>query len=499
MTTELPHSTPTERQGRDGNGRSILVLGMHRSGTSALTRVLNLLGADLGSELLRPGFSNEKGFWEHRAAYEHNDRLLLGLNRSWDDVRPLPDAWLERPIARDIRAQLVDEMRADFASSGLWAVKDPRLCRLVPLWSSIVTEIGASPVAVLVIRHPAEVARSLMARNEMSFEHGCLLWAMYMLEAERDTRAMPRCAVTYDQLLGDWSSVAERIRQELGVPLQVSESRVAQVDGYLDRGERHHRADDAEDTLPSWVERLYRCFNEVAAGRGGWDAVEEAGREAVSISRHFASYTERLIVGVDMVDRHRDRLMKPNLEELLRQWAEESVHERAAARQLMLQRISDLEGAVFEREARLRDAKHDVDVARLEFQSRALQFEERDRAAEESRRDAQATIELLQKQASDGEALCTKLQSDLDSAAQELVQLREALQAAEARRAEAERRAVAMHAEADAHLDLLMMAKDLHAREVEAIKLEFEAMRGSATPAPLYRLFRAVTGKGTAK
>jgi hypothetical protein len=519
------------------NGRSILVLGMHRSGTSALTRVLNLLGADLGSELLKPGYSNEKGFWEHRAAYEQNDQLLLSLNRSWDDVRPLPEAWLEQPRTQEIRMRLVDAMRSDFATSGLWAVKDPRLCRLVPLWASVVAETGATPVAVLVVRHPAEIARSLMARNAMSFEHGCLLWAIYMLEAERDTRGMPRCAVTYDQLLDDWSTVATRVRHELAVPLQAPEACSAQVDSYLDRGERHHRADKSADAVPSWVERLYRCFIEVAEGRDRWGAIEEAGQDPIAIARHFASYTERLIVGVDMADRQCGRLMQPDLEEFLRQWAErtdatigskleavqalaeESVQEREAARRLMLQRIADLEGAVFERDARRREEEANSAAAiadleeRLLHQQNAAEALTRDlearsnefaRLAQERLQEAQATIEALERRVADGDAVRAELQASLTGLMSELADVREQLRAADLRRIEAERRAAQTQADADRHLDLLMSAKDDHAREVEALNARI-AMCTEASSAPkpasgfISGRLQAVTRKGKTK
>src|SRR3546814_15012580 len=69
----------------------ILILGMHRSGTSALTRVLNLLGVALGERLMPAGKGNESGHWESLAVYEAHEQLLTALGRRWDDFREMPE------------------------------------------------------------------------------------------------------------------------------------------------------------------------------------------------------------------------------------------------------------------------------------------------------------------------------------------------------------------------------------------------------------------------
>ena len=78
-----------------GPQRAILVLGMHRSGTSAVTGALRLCGVELGTELMQPGSDNPKGFWEHAGVVAIHERLLAALERSWNDPRPLPADWLQ--------------------------------------------------------------------------------------------------------------------------------------------------------------------------------------------------------------------------------------------------------------------------------------------------------------------------------------------------------------------------------------------------------------------
>src|SRR5262245_18596534 len=136
---------------------AILVLGMHRSGTSAVTRVLNLLGFDLGRRLMPPmPDSNEKGFWENLDAVDIDDRLLVSLGRSWHDVRTLPAGWSQSAAANEAKTAIKDLIRADFRSAPCWAVKDPRMCRLAPLWLEVLAELGIEPRILFVVRDPHE-------------------------------------------------------------------------------------------------------------------------------------------------------------------------------------------------------------------------------------------------------------------------------------------------------------------------------------------------------
>ena len=112
----------------------LVILGMHRSGTSMLSRVCNLLGAELGPDIMPPGPDNPSGFWEHRGIVELNDRLLADLGLAWDDPLPLPEGWQSRPETRHTQERLREVLRHDFGNAPLPAVKDPRICRLVPLW-----------------------------------------------------------------------------------------------------------------------------------------------------------------------------------------------------------------------------------------------------------------------------------------------------------------------------------------------------------------------------
>jgi GT2 family glycosyltransferase len=235
--------------GKHGRGTpapvALLVLGMHRSGTSALTRVLNLLGVALGEDLMPPGPDNPLGFWEHQGVVFVHEALLVALDRRWDDPRPMPDGWLESEPARVAAEAIAAIVRRDFADVRLWAVKDPRLCRLMPLWRRVLAGLGIEPRVLLVSRHPQEVAGSLLRRDGLPVAIGELLWARYLLEAVRGSEGCRRGVVAYDDLLGDWAGALRRIDQALGLELVADAGQVRDIEAFLSPQLRHHRVEEA--------------------------------------------------------------------------------------------------------------------------------------------------------------------------------------------------------------------------------------------------------------
>ena len=224
---------------------ALLVLGMHRSGTSALTRVLNLLGVALGDDLMPPGHDNPLGFWEHQGIVTVHDALLVALDRRWDDPRPMPDGWLDSEAARDAGEAITAIVRRDFAGVRLWAVKDPRLCRLMPLWRRVLAGLGIEPRVLLVSRHPREVAGSLLRRDGLPIAIGELLWARYLLEAVRGSQGCRRGIVAYGELLEDWPGAVRRIDQALALDLVANDGQVRDIESFLSPQLRHHRTDEA--------------------------------------------------------------------------------------------------------------------------------------------------------------------------------------------------------------------------------------------------------------
>jgi GT2 family glycosyltransferase len=220
----------------------LLVLGMHRSGTSALARVLDLCGADIGARLLGESAGNDSGHWEDAVAVELHERLLASLGARWDEAFGLPADWSSGEAAAAARETIRAYLEGSRSLHALWAVKDPRLSLFADLWIDAARDAGQTLGAVVMLRHPLEVANSLSARDGIAPGRGLLLWLDYTLAAVKAVEGLPCVLVTYDQLLKDWRSCATRIRDlPGGRNLEIDEATTLAVDGFLDGSRRHHR------------------------------------------------------------------------------------------------------------------------------------------------------------------------------------------------------------------------------------------------------------------
>lgn len=250
----------------------LLVLGMHRSGTSALTRVLNLCGVELGDRLLPPADDNNRhGFWEHADAVDIDERLLHHLGRSWWDARELPAGWLDTPAAAISRERIAALARDEFSRSPLWAVKDPRLCRLLSLWTPALLGAGVDVKLVYMQRHPDEVIASLARRDGLSEAESGVLLMHHFFDAAAGSGELPRCVVTYEALMDDWRRCVERISRELDVSLPRIGDAAEEIGAFLSPGARHHHAPpDAAVLAETLNGRVYRLARDSVDSAAFW-------------------------------------------------------------------------------------------------------------------------------------------------------------------------------------------------------------------------------------
>jgi hypothetical protein len=251
--------------------RAVLILGMHRSGTSALTQVLHLCGLDLPADLL-PGYpDNERGFFEPRKVIGIHDSMLHALGSSWDDLVEIPASALCGAETTEVRRDLLAALRQDLGDSHRFVLKDPRLCRLMPMWRLILTEFGAEPSCVLAIRNPLEIADSLRARDGISRAQSLIMWLQHFLESERHTRDLPRTFTSYDGLLDDWRTTIGRVEKDLSLGLRTDDPQVErQVLEFLEPALRHHSrgAEQWEQSdISLLVRRTYAWAQRAAVGQ----------------------------------------------------------------------------------------------------------------------------------------------------------------------------------------------------------------------------------------
>jgi hypothetical protein len=220
---------------------------MHRSGTSAVARILNLLGLPLcdSRDLMPHVAGNPTGHWESQTLMWLNERLLAEIGARWNY---LPD--VDGPVAAwHGLAQHAAEARRTFLRlhpTPTWAWKDPRLCVLLPFWRTV---LACDPPIVLVLRHPLEISASLAARDGLEQAHALRLWELSCRHALLACSGAPLYAIHYRDLLADTLGVCHRLTsflQAVGLPAQLNDDAVT---AFLNPQLRHTSFDTC-DTAP---------------------------------------------------------------------------------------------------------------------------------------------------------------------------------------------------------------------------------------------------------
>jgi hypothetical protein len=205
------------------NNQAIIVLGMHRSGTSATTGMLRCLGVTLGNKLYAGHAGiNAKGYFEHSNITNINEEALLAINSVWDDILPKPDYWWKCNELEKYANKIKGNLQKDFSQALIWAIKDPRVCRLIPWWLDILAEEGIDAKYLIVVRPPHDVYLSLNRRDGFSLEKSYLLWILHYLDAEFWTRKLPRVFVTFEDLVNETETTFKTIETILNLKFPIS-------------------------------------------------------------------------------------------------------------------------------------------------------------------------------------------------------------------------------------------------------------------------------------
>ena len=227
----------------------IFVLGMHRSGTSALARILNLLGCDMPRVLMPASPSNPHGHWESSTIMHLNDAILASGGSSWNDWLRFNPSWYSSPVYPHFLEQGKAAIQQEFGNSSLFVLKDPRSVKLVQFWRDVFQSEGITPKVVIPVRNPAEVAASLHCRDSMPVPLVHLIWLRHVLDAEHDSRDLARAFSTYEELLDEWPALAERLQRSLDITWpRFSATSILEITASLDADSRHHVHQDRKST-----------------------------------------------------------------------------------------------------------------------------------------------------------------------------------------------------------------------------------------------------------
>jgi hypothetical protein len=222
----------------------VVVLGMHRSGTSALAGLLYQAGLDgPKDEFLEASASNAKGFWESRKVVGINNRFLIRNHCRWNRLESMPLGWQDSDQASDWRNELLHCLSILFRGSRCPLIKDPRLSVLIPGLRPWLESGSLEIIHLLAIRHPAEVAASLHKRDNLSAVESVRLWLRHVLDAEKASRGWKRAHVHYGRILSDPNGTLRRCLQLTGKNNE-NEELNPRVSGFIDRKLRHCKQED---------------------------------------------------------------------------------------------------------------------------------------------------------------------------------------------------------------------------------------------------------------
>lgn len=208
-----------------------------------MTGAIGRLGVPLGPKLYAPHPGvNDKGYFEHQQIADLDDEVLAALGTCWDDIFPITVAHFEAVSLAAYSRRLQRFLKRDFKKYPLFAVKDPRMCRLLPWWLASLAEIAVAPACLLMLRHPFEVADSLQRRDGFSREKALLLWLDYTLASEAGTRHVPRALLTFDGLMDSPVESLARVESALDIHFpKAVDNRAGVVSEFLSPSLRHHR------------------------------------------------------------------------------------------------------------------------------------------------------------------------------------------------------------------------------------------------------------------
>ena len=198
---------------------------------------------------------NPRGFWESDVVAALDDVLLAEQGATWAD-------WRRIDPPRGYDARIAEAMQGEFGDADTIVLKDPRMCRVFPAWRATLIEAGYRPLIVSPLRHPSEVAASLVARNPISREQGLRLWLRHVLDAEAASRGLPRHLMRWSSFMADWRAELTLMNARLGTSLApASPNGATDIDAFLTPDLHRQKG---ETPVPDMVGRAWSVLGDLA-------------------------------------------------------------------------------------------------------------------------------------------------------------------------------------------------------------------------------------------
>ena len=297
---------------------AICILGMHRSGTSLISRSINILGAYIGEavDLMAPSPDNPTAYWEHNDIVNLHDRMLDKLKQPWHTGAPLPEGWHLTDEIQPLRNELIELIKKKFSDRQLWAWKDPRTSILIPIWKDILKEMSIKLLTIFVIRNPLDVAKSLKKRDGFSFDKSFGVWNNYNISALRAVLDLQHIFIHYDLFLNNWETELRRCAAFLSIDWPGNDIQIKEkMNEFIRLDFRHSRSGVEalkEANAPDFTIELYEFLRERSEG-----ASSSYGDLLAKISTfhtEFSSYGRLYKYDIDQLWKCKKQLLKTELQ-----------------------------------------------------------------------------------------------------------------------------------------------------------------------------------------
>ena len=247
----------------------VVVLGMHRSGTSVITKALECVGVELGNNLMEAAIGdNDLGFFEDLEIVDFNDQLLAECNKNWYSSEIIQNYDVENLIRRGYLIRAVEMMRRKLNNKKCFGYKDPRTAKLLPFWSKVYEAANFDTYFILALRNPLNVIRSLQQRDGIECEHAYYLWADYITSSLAFLKNKKFIAIDYDNLLNDPRKVISQISEFLDMQLNLSALNIYEQQ-IIKKSLRHWSFTDSDLALdhcaPQIVNNIYSITKTLAS------------------------------------------------------------------------------------------------------------------------------------------------------------------------------------------------------------------------------------------
>ena len=233
----------------------IVILGMHRSGTSVLTGLASILGCYAGFDLMKPTKDNPKGYFENNKIYLLNKKILRHHKARWDDYH-----FTIKEIEKEIQRKYVKEaklvLQEELKYVNKTIIKDPRLCILFPIWQQALDELGVTIKIIFAYRNPLEVAYSLKHRDKIPLEKGLMLWTHYFFQAEYYSRGYHRIVIKYNDDFIEMDSLLTTLSQFIG--LDINKEIIYKANDFYSPSLKHHNLNlnNISSELPAYLKGM---------------------------------------------------------------------------------------------------------------------------------------------------------------------------------------------------------------------------------------------------